>query len=275
MRARIYDSREKAYYISEVYGILNCGVDRYLVEKRGDEQTLVLVDYMDFSFEPPYPVYVEKIDANPLPFPWVNKEKEEMEHINAAIGVSGKYHYFRGYAFIWEKKEVLAELTAKGCIAKERLCSHKIVTKLSGWNYVEKQQDIDNLMEQFCGFHDSVLKEFTYITGDYVAEDQNMHLSEAVAKQIRLVFESQWARGIEMILLAPRFIQLVPPAENYLADLYDASVFIKDCMVYFYDSYMEAMPATYQNSYFSAMGMRWRFVQSLNGTVRDVRYNEK
>ena len=125
---------------------------------------------------------------------------------------------------------------------------------------MEKQQDIDTLMEQFCGFHDSVLKEFTYITGDYVAEDPNMHLSESVAKQIRLVFESQWARGIEMILLAPRFIQLVPPAENYLADLYDASVFIKDCMVYFYDSYMEAMPAAYQNSYFAAMGMRWRFV---------------
>ena len=260
MRARIYDNREKAYYISEVYGILNCGVDRYLVEKREDEQTLVLVDCTDFSTEPPYPVYVEKIDANPLPFPWVDKEKEEMAHINAAIGVSGKYHYFRGYAFIWEKKEALTELIANGCIAKERLCAQKIVTKLSGWNYVEKQQDIDNLMEQFCGFHDSVLKEFTYITGDYVAEDQNMHLSEAVAKQIRIVFESQWARGIEMILLAPRFIQLVPPAENYLADLYDASVFMKDCMVYFYDSYMEVMPTVYQNSYFAAMGMRWRFV---------------
>ena len=75
MRARIYDRKEKAYYISEVYGILNCGVDRYLVEKREDDQTLVLVDYTDFSTEPPYPVYVEKIDANPLPFPWVDKEK--------------------------------------------------------------------------------------------------------------------------------------------------------------------------------------------------------
>lgn len=260
MRARIYDNIEKVYYISEVYGILNCGVDRYLVEKRENEQMLVLVEHTDFSTKPPYTVYVEKIDANPMLFPWVDRKKEEMEDINAAIGMPEKYHYFRGYDFIWEKKEALVELIRKGCIARERLCPHKIATKLSGWNYVENQQDIDNLMEQFCGFHDSVLKEIIYITGDYVAEDKNMHLSESVAKQIRLVFESQCTRGIEMILLAPRFVQLVPPPESYFADLYDASVFIKDCMVYFYDSYMEAMPASYAYSYFSAMGMRWRFV---------------
>lgn len=262
MRARVYDIHEKKYYISEVYGILNCGINLCLVDKIDDDKTVVLVEYMDFSSKPPYNVHVEKIDMNSVPqLKWVYIQKDEIESINDLLGEPGKFHFFDGYELVWENKEALAELIHKRYIDKKSLKLLNISSKLKGWNYIESKTDIDYLMEQFCGFHDSVLKELSYITGDYVSQDGSMCLCEAGQKQIKLVFESQWAKGIEVVLLAPRYIQLVPPEENYLADLYDASIFIKDCMVCFYDSYMEAIPETYDGTYFMAMGMMWRYIE--------------
>lgn len=259
MRARIYNRKEKRYYISEIYGILNCGMEICLADDIDDSETVVLVEYSDFSSGAPYEIFIEKVDINTPPqFQWIYIGKEEMEGVNSAIGMPGKYHYFQGYDFVWDRKDVLAELLMKGRIAKNRWKAGLVSTKLSGWNYIECQEDIDRLMGEFSGFHDSVLKEFSYITGDYISSEGHMCLSESGSKQIKIIFESDWAKPIEMILLAPKFIQLVPPAENYLANLFDASIFIKDCMVYFYDSYMESIPSQYNGSYFSAMGMRWR-----------------
>lgn len=259
MRARIYHKNKKKYYISEIYGILNCGIDMCLADEIDDQETIVLVENMDFSSEPPYDVNVEKIDINSFPqFKWIDREKEEMENINHAIGEPGKIHYFSGYDFVWEQEAALIELIQKGCVDKKKMNMVPFSTKLPDWNYIETQKDIDLLMEKFAGFHDSVLKELQYISGDYVAQDGGMLLSEAGDKKIRVVFDSQWAKSIEMLLLAPRYIQLVPPAENYLANLYDASLFIKDCMVYFYDSYLQVIPKAYDGTCFAAMGVMWR-----------------
>lgn len=260
MRARIYNKSKRVYYISEIYGIVNCGVDKYLVDDVEDRNLVVLVEAVDFSTPYPHGIYVERIDNNPLePLKWVYVEKEEMKYINGAIASPGKYHYFRGYQFIWEQKEALTELIKKGTIDKAKLHLGNISTKLPDWNYIEKQEDIDNLMKQFAGFHDSVLKEFSYLTGDYVSQDGTMYLTED--KQIKLVFNSDLAKELEMVLLAPRFVQLVPPCESYFANLYDASLFIKDCMVYFYDSYLQEISDSYKGTYMTSMGVMWRCVE--------------
>lgn len=34
MRAKIYNKDKKRCYISEVYGVLNCGVDMYIIFRR-------------------------------------------------------------------------------------------------------------------------------------------------------------------------------------------------------------------------------------------------
>ena len=262
MRARIYNKDRKRYYISEVYGVINCGVDMYIVDEMWNPQSVVLVEYLDFSTEMPYDIHVEIIDINPSDhYQYIYVPKDEMQCINDAVHSPNKYHYFRGYDFIWEEKEALIELLTNGTIEKERLSIGDISTKLPDWNYIENRDDIDNLMEQFAGFHDSVLKEFTYVTGDYVDEDNKMHFNVAGGRNIKLVFDSQWASEIEICILSPRCVQLVPPSQNMLADLYDASVFIKDCMVYFYDSYLQAIPEVYDGTYIKAMGVMWRFAE--------------
>ena len=262
MLAIIFDKNENKYYISEIYGIVNCGVDKYIVDKLQDGRKLLTsVQAIDFSTPFPHVDLVERISANTLPFPWIYIPSAKMKHFNALLQTGEDYHNFSGYKFIWDQQQQLAELIQKGTVLKESLVREQITTKLDGWNYIETQADIDALMNQFGGFHDSVIREIHYISGDYKLEDGSMQFAQACQKKIQMIFDSDWSDSIELVFEAPRVLQLVPPGENYLADLYDASIFIKDCMVYFYDSYMESIPDTYEGTFIKAMGMRWRLLQ--------------
>ncbi len=263
MRARIFDKIENKYYISEVYGILNCGVNLFLVDKLNESDKVVLVEYLDLSSKPQYEVNVEKIDINPVKKgKWIYKNKKEMKIINDSLKDSKEYNCFKGYESIWNHKDALTDLIKNGSAEKSGLGIGDISTKLDGWNYIETQEDIDFLIKEFSGFHDSVIKEFSYITGDYYNQKKKfLTLSESGSKKLRIVFDSTWAKEIEIIFLAPRFVQLVPPWENYMSDLYDVSIFIKDCMVYFYDSYLEEIPEEYDETFIYSMGMMWRFTE--------------
>lgn len=65
MRARVYDKVNQTYYLSEIYGIMNWGGDRYIVKSNEkDEQRLCLVEYLDFTTPAPYRVNIEHIDCN-------------------------------------------------------------------------------------------------------------------------------------------------------------------------------------------------------------------
>lgn len=259
MIARIFDPSKKEYYISEVYGIINCGINKYIVDKfENKRENLILVDYFDCSKQPLYDIWVERISANPVLFPWIYVPREEMKNFNKQIKSDNEYHYFSGYKLIWERPKQLMKLLMNGSILKKDLIQEEITSKLEGWNYIESKDDIDKLMKQFSGFHDSVIRELHYISGDYKLPDGSMHLTESCQKNLRMIFDSDWSESIEMIFEAPRILQLVPPCENYLADLYDVSIFIKNCMVYFYDSYMEYIPDVYEGTFIKAMAVRWR-----------------
>ncbi len=43
--------------------------------------------------------------------------------------------------------------------------------------------------------------------------------------------------------------------------LYDVSMFIKDCVVYFYDSDIEDITYDYERTFFKALGLRWRYAK--------------
>lgn len=259
MIARVFDACQNKYYISEVYGIVNCGGDLYIVDGfEDDREMLRLVPHTDFSTQPPYQMLIEGISENEPPFSWVYIERENMQEFNARSNGCEDMHYFRGYQFIWAQQECLAQLIREGSILKKDLVPQKITSKLDGWNYIETQEDITALMEFMVGFHDSVMRELHYISGDYTLPDGGICYTEACGKNLQVIFDSEWSGSIELVFEAPRVLHLRFPGENYLAEIYDASVFVKDCKVYFYDSYMNEIPDSYEGTFIQAMGMRWR-----------------
>ena len=263
MRARIYDKASQTFYQSEIYGIINSGGDRYISGKYENGKLIFfLTDYLDFAGSPPYRVNVECIDCNGLPesMQWIYRQKEELCGLNCLLEET--YHHpgllsFRGCPFLWERREWLAELTARGKLPDYRVNAEILDTKLKGWNYIEDVGDINRLMDYFGGFHDSVIREIHYESGDYT-DGETMFLSPSCTKKIRMVFDSSWADSIEIVFEAVRLLQLVPPGENYLGDLYDASIFIDHFEVYFYDEYLKERPASHDGTWIKALGMRWR-----------------
>ncbi len=243
MRARVYNKLKNEYYISEVYGVINRRGDFYIVDDYCKPENVALIQYLDFETKPPYKVNVETIDYNPIPDgEWTYNPQ----------------NHDRGYREIFENEKVLNELLEKRSVPKTELGLSVHSTKLTGWNYIESESDIDYLMNEYSGFHDSVLKEMTYISGDCV-ENGRMSLHPVGSKSVRLVFNSDWAKEIEIILLSPRVCHLVPGEENYLSDIYDASIFIRDYMVYFYTSEFKEIPDNFDGTYFKSLGMMWRY----------------
>lgn len=269
MRARVYDKVNQTYYLSEVYGIMNWGGERYIVESSGkDEQRLCLVESVDFTTPIPYCLNIECIDGNQDlgKASWIYLNRDELAQINKILENTYNHealHSFYGYEHIWKQQEKLMELIVQGTVAYHEFGNIKIDTKLPDWNYIENKQDIDRLMKEFLGFHDSVIRQINYITGDYVDKDGSMCLSESYNKKIQIFFDSQWSGSIEIVFEAVKVLHLVPPGECCLGDLYDASIFVQDFMIYFYDTAFDKIPESYNGTWVKALGMRWRKCQEL------------
>lgn len=82
-------------------------------------------------------------------------------------------------------------------------------------------------------------------------------------RKFKCFFDSQWSGSIEIVFEAVKVLHLVPPGENYLGDLYDASIFIQDSVIYFYDTAFDRLPDSYDGTWVKALGMRWRKCQNL------------
>jgi len=263
MRARVYDANSGNYYISEVYGIINRPGRWYIVDHPEDKSKVVLVEYLTYSEDHPLGTAIEIIDMNPFPCgPWINLNLIEAEKINDKLTYSAPVSRYNGTGAIWDSKEGIVQLLENDEVYKESISLADYSTKLEGWNYIESDEDISRLMEAFCGFHDAVIKEVSYISGEYYDKDEKiMYMNEPGSKQVKVIFSSAWADELEMILLAPRIVHLVPCEENYFSEMFEASVIIKDTMVCFYDSLMDSVDDNYSGTHFKSMGMMWRIKQ--------------
>ena len=260
MRARVYDRTNNSFYISEVYGIINRSGDWFIVDHPTYKKQVILVEYLNFNSPAPYEVNIEIIDTNPFSSEqWIYLHKLDMDIINTRINNIKPLQYYNGFESIWKSSDALICLLETGSVDKLLLNVPELSTKLLGWHYIENNNDIYELMSLYSGFHDSVIKEISYISGEYYdAKQKVMHLNIAGSKQVKVIFNSDWAEELEIVLLAPRIIHFLPGEENYFSSLMEASILIKDQIVYFYDSYIETIEENYKGTYFKSMGLMWK-----------------
>lgn len=266
MRVRVFDKEANNYFVSEVYAIINLGYyEKYLVVKKvGNSRYFKLFDYLDKTEGGPvYPVNINIISSNELPEPWVNKTESELKYFHNELGTVNKnnsIYSFRGYAFILEQKEQLLALFKGNEIAYEKIRGNKIAisTKLFGWNYVESETDIQNLMEEFGGFHDSVLRNLNYISGSG-RTNEGMMVSDSI-RQVSMIFDSDWSDSIEIVFEGVLALNLRPAKDNYSSDLYSATIMLKDETIFYYDDEVESEQKNYVGTWVHALGMRWRYL---------------
>ena len=94
------------------------------------------------------------------------------------------------------------------------------------WEIIHTNGEILKFMESVCYFHDSCIKEISYISGAYVNEDLSIQPSNN-KREVKVLFERQLSNptSIEMIFEKVSKLNLAPIDERY------------DCVIL--DSFME------------------------------------
>lgn len=265
MRVRVYDKQSGICFQSEVYAIINTGYyEKYLVSVPfGNGGYMKLFDYLDKS-DQNLPVLVNLVTPQG-PEGWIYKQTgkvdRQFEEYRHVLGPSILFFEYRGFPWLWEDTDTLGALLRgesvliRGSLFENRLYSD---TALPGWNYVMTQEDADAFQRSVCGFHDAVIRGLDYVSGAYVNADKSMY-PLADVRSVSILIQSQQCRDFEMIFEGVTALNLRPAADKYTADIYDASLFVRDASVFFSDSCLEKPDTSYEGTWITAYGLRWRF----------------
>lgn len=267
MKVRVYDKSTNKYFKSEVYARINPGYyEKYLVHMPSDDGGYIkFFNYLDKDEGKLFPKVLVNTIVPTYPKGWIYKKStgvsKTISGFKKLVRSDVLFFEYFGYPWIFENKAMLAELlngnsiNFKGSIFESMITSSYMV----GWNYVESDKDAEEFMKQVFNFHDSVLRTANYISGAYVNPDKTMY-PEAKIRQATLVFDSQWCDSIEMVFEGVTAFNLRPPEDNYSADIYGATLIVKDESVFFCDDIVAGWDENQIGTWITAYGLRWRFV---------------
>lgn len=94
---------------------------------------------------------------------------------------------------------------------------------MGGWKEVRSQQDMEELLGAYAGFHDSCLVSMDYRSGAFVDEAGGMHCGAPADYALSLRFHSQGERAeLELNFTGLRRVALTGWQDNYAPDIFDA-----------------------------------------------------
>ena len=93
---------------------------------------------------------------------------------------------------------------------------------MESWNVVSSDADINELLEQYGGFHDSCLVDLFYRSGAHVNENNAMFFGPPVGYELWLTFHSQWYKEpLELCFIGVRRCNIVGFQDRYGAEILD------------------------------------------------------
>ena len=280
MIVRVFDNQRNTYFKSEVFAIINSGwyEKRLVVVPHDNSSYFKFFECIDKSIAGEHRLLINTVTGEFNPnIEWIYQETgdvdKKLDAYAKLIEDDIRFFEYNGCSWIYENKSLLAKLLNGGTISTANY-KHQITTAntcyLEGWHYVSNLQDIDFILEQTNGFHDSVFKEMSYSSGSYVDSENNMYGMDNV-RQVTMRFDSQWCRSIEMVFEGVVSMNLRPHSDNESAELWAASLFIQNETVFFFDSEIDGIDNSYDGTWISAYGLRWRFY----GENRDFSFLEQ
>ena len=270
MLVRVFDIQRNTYFRSEVYAIINSGwyEKRLVIFSEDGDNYFKFFDYVDKRDPNAFGVLINDISSDGF-YPdmkWIrhhsNDVDKKLKDYEELLDDDIRFFEYRGYSWIYEDRSLLTDLL-KGSVVPVKEYAHQMPVssnfKLEGWHYVEKPHDIDFLFDETVGFHDSVLKDLNYVSGAYVNDENQMHAVDSV-RTVTMRFDSQWSRSIEMVFEGVVKLNLQPSADIMASFLYDASMFIQDETIFFFDSQIDSIDRSYDGTWIESYGLRWRFL---------------
>ncbi|MEA4848116.1 MAG: hypothetical protein VB106_12880 [Clostridiaceae bacterium] len=268
MKVRVHDRMTGIYFKSEVYARINTGwYEKQLVHVPSENGGYIcFFDYLDKEEDKESLKVLINTILPDTPNEWVYQRADSVDKklpgYEKLLRKDVCFFEYIGFSGLYEKKSILAELLNgnaipfKGSIFE----SMAVASEMSGWTYVETQEDVNNLLENAFSFHDSVLKTLNYKSGAYVNPDRSMY-PVADARQVTMCVDSQWCDTIEMVFEGVTALNLRPAGDNYTADISAASLIIKNASIFFCDDGIQEWDENYEGNWITAYGLRWHFVR--------------
>ena len=136
------------------------------------------------------------------------------------------------------------------------------------WNEINSNGDLMHFMDEMLYFHDSCLKELSYVSGAYVCDNLSMFPLNN-RRVLRVIIQRQFERNsmIEMEFHGLKELRLIPVDENYTCEILQSTMFMKDGLIYWCDcgGLSDTDLAEYTGTLICAEKLRWRSVENLMG----------
>ncbi|WP_282020939.1 hypothetical protein [Planomicrobium okeanokoites] len=137
------------------------------------------------------------------------------------------------------------------------------------WNKISNQTDIEILMENFGGFHDSCLKELYLWTNTFVDEDFSMSISLGLDTCVRALFQRQVSdpSAIELVFKGVTQFHMTPSARGQDSIIFGAKLLVKDGLFYWAGDEEWQPDHSFLSpvSWISARELHWRDASSWMG----------
>ena len=92
------------------------------------------------------------------------------------------------------------------------------------WNEIKNELDIETLMNEYGGFHDSCIVSINYHSGAFVDDKGTMAFGGLLEHCIEMILHSQWKNPIELRFTGVRKCNIVGWEDNYFCDIFGASL---------------------------------------------------
>lgn len=254
MLVRVYDRKTKRYYKSILYATVNFEWFQRDVVLNPFTDSFELVDYLDKS-QTPAEALVERIQKPPAAYKeyrnaFLLKLKKYCEEHQKSFQLKS----LRGYPDICENYAFLADLLENGCVPAIRYpIQIREPEDQDIWTYIRTQQDADTFMKLFAGFHDSYLVKIVY--------SEEYGYTNAI-----VTFDNScWYGIVELCFEGVQTLHIKPAKENYDNYIYDATLLVKDEMIFWADDISmqerfisEDIASGYESSYILALNLKWR-----------------
>ncbi len=248
MFVRVFDKNKNTYFKSVVYATVGIGWYLQYIVLNPHTHTFELVDYLDKSVSPAKPL-VEIIQSDDAGF--------ELYAGSSML----KFKYFcktgripftdikqmKGYPDVCENYSFLSDIFKNKSVPIDAYhIALKELPDTDEWNYILTQSDADAFMNKFVGFHDSTLESIQYTE------------SHACTSVNAIFDNSGWFGVAELCFEGVQMLKIVPAAENYSREIFEASLIVENESVFWADSYMTKPDTSYNGSIIQALNLKWR-----------------
>ena len=138
------------------------------------------------------------------------------------------------------------------------------------WEIINTYDEMLKFMEKVCNFHDSCIKEMSYVSGAYVDADLSMYPLNN-RRVLRVLIQRQFEKDsmIEMEFEGLKYARLFPVDENYTCEILDSTMIMKDENIYWCDcgDISESDLNEYTGTVICASKLRWRSIENHMGKI--------